>query len=175
MEIEKSQSSYALIKADLDYNLLHDIFDNFKNQLVELDLSKKFKQNNYSYSSNTNPLWKTLKIYDHWYLEKILTLFGLADMETVVSLSNLPNGSELGEHRDIGRKTVLLIPINGVTAPININNSLIYYKDLTLLLDATIMHSVPKTTQDRITLQFSFRQPYNKILSIVNEHIRTTK
>ena len=76
MEIEKSQSSYALIKADLDYNLLHDIFDNFKNQLVELDLSKKFKQNNYSYSSNTNPLWKTLKIYDHWYLEKILRFWG---------------------------------------------------------------------------------------------------
>jgi len=171
MEIVKTTNTYSLIKIDIQNNDLLDLYSEYANQLTELDLSKKFAQYNYKHTKSTNPQWLELKTTENKTLQQVEKLFGFKNINSVVSLSKLPKGYELNEHRDIGRRSVLLIPIKGVTDPIHIGNEVIHYKDTCLLMDATAIHRVPKTNEDRVTLQFAFKQQYVKLLERIKRII----
>jgi hypothetical protein len=171
MEIEKSTNHYTLYKTALNHDALVSLYNQFKDQMTKLDLSKKFNQYSYKHSDLSNPQWLNLKIEDHAYLKTVINIFGIADIKNTINLSLLPAGFELANHTDIGRRTVLLIPIIGVNSPINILNETVYYNNNCLLLDSTIMHSVPTTDSDRVTLQFAFRQRYNSVVKKVNDYL----
>lgn len=171
MNIKKSTDIYTLYNHELDSNVLAEIFNQFKDQMTELNLGKKFNQYNYEHSELSNPQWVNLELRDHWYLKTIYDNFGLEGTNPVINISHLPVGYKLAEHKDIGRRTVLLIPISGVDSPVCVQEELVNYANSCLLLDSTVMHSVPTTQSDRVTLQFAFKQRYSDIASKIRSHL----
>ena len=164
MEIEKSNNFYTVYKTNIDQILLSEIYNNFAGKMRELDLNKQFKINNYEYSAN--PMWVELQIDDHPYLNFLLNNFGLDGIE-------LPAGKELKDHKDIGRRSVLLVPISGVDSSLYINDENVAYHNNVLLMDTTTLHGVKKSTVDRITLQFAFRKNYSTIAKITKKKIKS--
>ena len=171
MEIEKLNNFYTVYKTNIDKILLWEIYNNFSEKMCELDLNKQFKINNYEYSAN--PMWVELKTDDHPYINFLLNHFGLGEIDAKISLSRLPAGKELKDHKDIGRRSVLLVPISGVDSSLYMNDENVAYHNKVLLMDATIMHSVKKNTVDRITLQFAFRKNYSTIAKIIEKKIKS--
>jgi hypothetical protein len=171
LEIEKLNNFYTVYKTNIDKTLLSEIYNNFAGKMRELDLNKQFKINNYEYSAN--PMWLELQIDDHPYLNFLLNNFGLGGIDTKISLSKLPAGKELKDHKDIGRRSVLLVPISGVDSSLYINDENVAYHNKVLLMDATTLHGVEKGTVDRITLQFAFRKNYSTIAKIIEKKIKS--
>tara|TARA_R110000782_G_scaffold142354_1_gene235049 strand:+ start:733 stop:1248 length:516 start_codon:yes stop_codon:yes gene_type:complete len=171
LEIEKSNNFYTVYKTNIDQILLSEIYNNFAGKMRELDLNKQFKINNYEYSAN--PMWVELQIDDHPYLNFLLNNFGLDGIDTKISLSKLPAGKELKDHKDIGRRSVLLVPISGVDSSLYINDENVAYHNNVLLMDTTTLHGVKKSTVDRITLQFAFRKNYSTIAKITKKKIKS--
>ena len=118
-------------------------------------------------------MWVELQIDDHPYLNFLLNNFGLDGIDTKISLSKLPAGKELKDHKDIGRRSVLLVPISGVDSSLYINDENVAYHNNVLLMDTTTLHGVKKSTVDRITLQFAFRKNYSTIAKITKKKIKS--
>ena len=171
MQIIKSNNFYTVYKTNIDQNLLNEIYNNFSDKMRELDVRKRFKINNYEYSAN--PMWVELKISDHPYIDFLLRSFGITEIDSKINLSKLPAGNEIKNHKDLGRRSVLVIPISGVDSPLWINNDSITYNNDSVLMDATVLHSVEKTKVDRVTLQVAFRKKYSKIAKIIENKIKS--
>lgn len=171
MEIEKSNNFYTVYKTNIDKILLWEIYNNFSEKMRELDLNKQFKIKNYEYSAN--PMWVELQIDDHPYINFLLNNFALDKIDTKISLSKLPAGKELKDHKDIGRRSVLLVPISGIDSSLHISDENVAYDNKVLLMDATTLHSVKKSSVDRITLQFAFRKNYSTIAKTIEKKIKS--
>lgn len=167
MEIEKLNNFYTVYKTNIDKILLWEIYNNFSGKMRELDLNKQFKIKDYEHSAN--PMWVELQTDDHPYINFLLNYFSIDKIDTKISLSRLPAGKELKDHKDIGRRSVLLVPISEVDSSLYINNENVTYNNKVLLMDATTLHSVKKSTVDRITLQFAFRKNYSTIAKIIEK------
>lgn len=159
---------YFRLPTSVSKTFLMDLYNAYKPHMEVLDLEKRFKQAQYQHSEQNNPLWYTFDYTECETITKFLHQCGLLVLDPKITLSCLPIGYHLPLHKDFGRKTVLIFPIHGYDKPIIIKGKEVYYNDQPILMDASIEHEVPKHDVERVGLQISFKQTFEKVMTVLN-------
>ena len=103
-------------------------------------------------------------------VQQWLARVGLGGLQHRVTLSTLPAGVSLPQHRDVGRRTVIITPISGFDAPIVIEGQEHHYRPgHSVMTNAKQSHEVPAGTQDRASVQVSFRHSFRGLLARVQQ------
>jgi hypothetical protein len=159
---------YFRLPTSVSKTFLVDLYEAYKQHMEVLDLEKRFKVAQYNHNEKNNPLWYTFDDTECETITKFLHDLGLMSLDPKITLSSLPIGYNLPRHRDFGRKTVLIFPIHGYDKPIIIDGKEIYYNDQPMLMDASIEHEVLTHDVERVGLQVSFRQAFEKVMAVLN-------
>jgi hypothetical protein len=155
----------------LDYQpdnaALIDLYHSVVSKMVPLDLKRSFDRNGYAHNNTTNPMWIELHAAECPVIAQVLDDLCIEPARVTVTMSDLLPGFCLSEHRDMGRRSVIIIPVLGYDAPIIIQGQEVHYHGRCLLLDATQLHSVPPQQHNRVGLQISFRENYDQVSSVL--------
>lgn len=148
---------------DLNRSQLIDIYQSVKSRMTPLHLDRSFQRLGYHHDDQTNPNWLDLDRHSHAYVDQLINLFRLSDVDHVVSISELPPGYALAPHRDVGRKSVLIVPIFGYQKPVFFHAHAVYYNDQCVLIDGTAEHWISPQAEGRVSIQFSFKRRFESM------------
>lgn len=145
---------------NVDRNALLDLYYQVKPSLRPLDLSRSFLRKGYHYDETTNPNWLDLTKDMSQCLSMLVSMLALEKIDYKMSISELPAGYAIGPHKDVGRSSVMIIPIIGYDTPIFFDQDIVYYNDQCLLIDSTANHWVIAQSTARVGLQISFKKNF---------------
>ena len=152
--------SYQHFDFGFDRATLIDVYHTVRCLMAPLSLDRSFRRLGYHHDQRTNPNWLDLEVSHHPYIAKMISRLDIDGLDHVISISELPPGYALGPHRDVGRKSVLIVPIIGYEEPVYFHDNAVYYNDQCVLIDGSQEHWVTAQESARVGIQFSFKKPF---------------
>jgi hypothetical protein len=147
----------------LDRSAMIDIYYSVRHHMSPLYLDRSFQRLGYHHDERTNPNWLDLDRTTNSYVGEIIDRLQISDIDHVISLSELPPGYALAPHRDVGRKSVLIIPLLGYEEPVFFQGHAVYYNDQYLLMDGTAEHWINPQSSIRVGIQISFKRRFERM------------